>query len=88
MMLIKNIESIADFTKRPLYTIGCSDLTHSPVEAEEKLSAALSLSKRWNAITLIDEADVFMAERNIRDLNRNELVSGPSIAVPLQSNLH
>jgi hypothetical protein len=30
----------------------------------------------WGAIILIDEADVFLEKRQIRDLQRNSLVSG------------
>jgi hypothetical protein len=29
----------------------------------------------WNAVILLDEADVFMAERSPADIARNELVS-------------
>ena len=41
-----------------------------------QLTDALSLAARWNAIVLIDEADVYMAERDLKNLTRNELVSG------------
>ncbi|KAK4497851.1 hypothetical protein PRZ48_010506 [Zasmidium cellare] len=68
-------ESIADFTHRPLYTINCSDLSHIPSIVERTLEETLGLTKRWNAITLIDEADVFMAERTVESSRRNELVS-------------
>ena len=32
----------------------------------------------WNAVLLLDEADVFLAERNLENLSRNALVSGGS----------
>ncbi|USP79640.1 hypothetical protein yc1106_06914 [Curvularia clavata] len=66
-------ESIADLTQRPLYSLNCSDLTIR--NAESRLAQVLSLATKWNAVALIDEADVFMAERNLNDLERNELVS-------------
>lgn len=33
------------------------------------------LAQRWNAILLIDEADVYMEERTVQDMTRNALVS-------------
>lgn len=33
------------------------------------------MATEWNAVVLLDEADVFMAERNPNDIHRNELVS-------------
>ncbi|XP_014554535.1 hypothetical protein COCVIDRAFT_28463 [Bipolaris victoriae FI3] len=66
-------ESIADLTQRPLYSLNCSDLTIRT--AEQRLTQVLNLATKWNPIALIDEADVFMAERSLNDLERNELVS-------------
>ncbi len=33
------------------------------------------MAAEWNAVILLDEADVFMAERHPHDISRNELVS-------------
>jgi hypothetical protein len=49
---------------------------------ERKLSAALELATKWNAVLLIDEADVFMAKRSLNNLKRNELVSGKTLLIP------
>ncbi|KAF2833877.1 P-loop containing nucleoside triphosphate hydrolase protein [Ophiobolus disseminans] len=68
-------ESIAEHTQRPLYTLSCNDLGMSSIHVESQLSAALAQATKWNAIVLMDEADVFMAERSLNDLARNELVS-------------
>lgn len=78
-MLTDAIESVAEYTKRPLYTLSCNDLGTSGRNVENELSAALALATKWNAIVLIDEADVFMAERSLNDLARNELVSSKLI---------
>jgi hypothetical protein len=72
------IESVADITKRPLYTISCGELGVSTTMVEENLQAALSLATTWNAIVLIDEADVFLEQRSANDLERNSLVSSRS----------
>lgn len=47
----------------------------NPEEVEESLEAALELCRLWNAIMLLDEADVFLGVRTDDGLARNELVS-------------
>lgn len=42
---------------------------------EPRLKEALESCARWNAIMLIDEADVFLEARSTDSLERNELVS-------------
>lgn len=61
---------------RPLFTISCGDLGNSGETVEVNLSNALALANKWNAVVLIDEADVFMAERTVNDIGRNDVVSG------------
>ncbi len=61
--------------KRPLYRVNAGDLGSSVSEVEESLKRALELSAYWNAVLLIDEADVFMGQRSDVELSRNELVS-------------
>jgi hypothetical protein len=69
-------ESVADGTRRPLYTISSGDLGTDTTLVEARLSEALALATSWNAVVLIDEADVFLEERKLHDLKRNGLVSG------------
>ncbi len=40
-----------------------------------KLKLVFEMATEWDAVILLDEADVFMAERSPADLARNELVS-------------
>ncbi|CZR60683.1 uncharacterized protein PAC_10579 [Phialocephala subalpina] len=68
-------ESVADYTQRPLYTISSGDLGVDAEAVERKLLDALELAAHWNAIVLIDEADVFLEQRSNHDLTRNGLVS-------------
>ncbi|EWC46772.1 hypothetical protein DRE_04017 [Drechslerella stenobrocha 248] len=68
-------ESVADFTKSPLYMISAGDLGANAQELEKSLSTILRLCTIWNAVLLLDEADVFLEERSLHDLNRNALVS-------------
>jgi hypothetical protein len=69
-------ESIASFTKRPLYSITCGDLGETAREVEESLEAHFTLAHRWGCILLLDEVDVFLAKRERGDIKRNALVSG------------
>ncbi|KAL3446463.1 P-loop containing nucleoside triphosphate hydrolase protein [Aspergillus insuetus] len=45
-------ESIASFTKRPLYPITCGDLGETAREVEESLEAHFTLAHRWGCILL------------------------------------
>jgi len=71
-----SLESLAGFTRRPLCVLGCADLSGPPQVVEKALSRALQLSSRWNALILIDEADVFMEQRTPHNLFHNDLVAG------------
>ncbi|KAH6672437.1 P-loop containing nucleoside triphosphate hydrolase protein [Halenospora varia] len=68
-------EGIADKTSRPLYTISSGELGVEPSLVEMNLKAALDLATTWNAIVLIDEADIFLEQRSMHDIERNSLVS-------------
>ena len=41
---------------------------------ETRLSELFTLATRWNSISLLDEADVFMQQRNLHSLDTNQLV--------------
>ncbi|OAL30957.1 hypothetical protein AYO22_01252 [Fonsecaea multimorphosa] len=51
------------------------DLGISPEKIEAGLSKALECCQLWDAILLLDEADVFLEARYCNSLDRNELVS-------------
>lgn len=44
-------------------------------EVKHRLTTTLRLAESWNAIVLVDEADVFLARRELGDIKRNALVS-------------
>lgn len=52
------------------------DLGLHPENVEANLGRHFELAQRWDCVLLLDEADVFLAERSLKDLNRNALVSG------------
>lgn len=69
-------ETIAAYTRRPLYSITCGDLGTNPDEVEKRLEVHTKRADRWGCVLLIDEADVFLMQRDKRDVDRNALVSG------------
>ncbi|EMC99821.1 hypothetical protein BAUCODRAFT_30235 [Baudoinia panamericana UAMH 10762] len=68
-------ESVAEQMKVPLYMMSAGDLGLDPRHVETKLQGILDMCTRWNAILLLDEADVFLEERSLHELERNKLVS-------------
>jgi hypothetical protein len=70
---------VADCTQRPLYTVTTGDLGVDSSKIERALLEALQLAAHWNAIVLIDEADVFLEQRSSHDLTRNGLVAGMNL---------
>ncbi|RKL35219.1 hypothetical protein BFJ70_g8076 [Fusarium oxysporum] len=68
-------EGVAEKFKKPLFQITCGDLGSSPKDVEDALQTNFALANRWGCILLLDEADVFLAERRRDDFNRNGLVA-------------
>lgn len=70
---------VAERSHVPLYSISAGLLGTNPAEVEESLERALELCRMWDAMLLLDEADVFLGERTNEGLARNELVSSRSL---------
>ncbi|KAK5659597.1 hypothetical protein OQA88_801 [Cercophora sp. LCS_1] len=68
-------EAVSERARVPLYSISAGTLGTSPKEVEDALDHALDLCRMWNAMLLLDEADVFLGTRTNDGLTRNELVS-------------
>ena len=68
-------ECVAELTKRPLLSLTCGDLGIEPLRVEENLTKWFKLATTWEAILLLDEADVYLESRISQDLQRNTLVS-------------
>eukprot|EP00435_Cladocopium_sp_Y103_P003361 s3235_g1.t1 len=67
-------EAIAEMLRMPLYVVTAGDLGITAQEVEQNLSQVLHLCSEWNALTLIDEADIFLEARSTSELQRNALV--------------
>jgi AAA+ superfamily predicted ATPase len=55
--------------------MSAGDLGFDPRKVETNLQDILEMCSRWNAILLLDEADVFLEQRSLHELERNKLVS-------------
>ncbi len=68
-------EAIAEERRCPLYSITVGELGTQADELEKRLSRVLVTAARWNAVILLDEADVFLEARSVSDVKRNAMVS-------------
>jgi hypothetical protein len=67
-------EAIAETMKKPLYSVSIGELGVSPTELETKLREILDIAETWDAVILIDEADIFLEKRTANDIVRNAMV--------------
>jgi hypothetical protein len=58
-----------------LFYLQAEDLGINAALLGANLKRIFEMATEWDAVILLDEADVFMAERNPHDIARNELVS-------------
>ncbi|KAI1279404.1 hypothetical protein F5Y07DRAFT_358355 [Xylaria sp. FL0933] len=68
-------ESVAEHARKPLYRVTCGDIGTKPEAVEQYLKRVLILGKSWDCVVLLDEAEVFLQERSLEDIERNALVS-------------
>ncbi|KAJ4329481.1 hypothetical protein N0V84_000116 [Fusarium piperis] len=68
-------ESVAEVARKPLYPVTCGDIGTEPEQVEKYLQSVFHLGKIWDCVVLLDEAEVFLEQRTLQDLNRNALVS-------------
>ncbi|KAK0644823.1 hypothetical protein DIS24_g8468 [Lasiodiplodia hormozganensis] len=69
-------ECISAHIKRPLLNLTATDLGTEPLVIEKNLAKWFKLAASWNAVLLIDEADIYMEHRSVQDIARNSLVAG------------
>lgn len=67
-------EATCEMLERPLYNVSVGDLGTNPETMETYLNQLNEYVKRWNAIILIDEVDIFLENRECSDITRNAMV--------------
>ncbi|KAJ2912404.1 hypothetical protein MD484_g8012, partial [Candolleomyces efflorescens] len=68
-------EATSEHVKRPLYIVGAGDLGTKANDLDTHLDKVFDIATAWKAIVLIDEADVFLEQRSLHDLERNAMVA-------------
>ncbi|KAI4865270.1 P-loop containing nucleoside triphosphate hydrolase protein [Hypoxylon rubiginosum] len=68
-------EAVSEKLRRPLYVMGAGELGADPESVEESLSMILEAAAKWDAVLLLDECDVLLAQRSSDNLGRNSIVA-------------
>ena len=68
-------ESISELLRVPLYMVSAGELGTEAAHLEVELQKILDIAHSWGAVLLLDEADVFLEQREAQDVHRNALVS-------------
>ena len=67
-------EAIAEMLHRPLYSVSMGELGTTPESLERNLFDILQLCVPWNALVLIDEAEMLLERRSRSEIHRNAMV--------------
>ena len=67
-------EAIAELLHRPLYSVAVGELGTNTEQLEKSLRQILDVAQIWNAVILLDEADIYLEKRG-SDVLRNALTS-------------
>ncbi|RYP83495.1 hypothetical protein DL770_005385 [Monosporascus sp. CRB-9-2] len=69
-------ETIAEATGRPLFVVSVAEIGLNPSQAEQNFERLYSLATKWEAVLLLDDADVLFEGRSIgSSAGRNALVA-------------
>ena len=79
-------EIYSEKIKRPLYRLEAGLLGLDAVSVEKSLKKAYENAARWDAVALIDEADIYVRKRN-DDMAHNAIVATMLIAMERQNSL-
>lgn len=79
-------EVFSEASQRPLYSIQAAQLGIESDHVEQNLVKFLARGSRWNAIVLIDEADVYIRSRD-RDMEHNAIVASILRVMECQSSV-
>lgn len=68
-------EIYAEIIQKPLYRLQTAELGTNANQIEDHLKKVLNRTLEWDCPLLLDEADVFIAERNLTNLNQCAIVA-------------
>lgn len=67
-------ETVSELLHKPLYMISVGELGTNPDELEKRLRTILDIATMWDAVLLLDEADIFLEARDEQNIIRNAMV--------------
>jgi ribosomal protein S8 len=67
-------EIYAELIGRPLYNVHSGQLGTDPEQVEDRLNIILRRAERWGAVSLLDEADVYIRKRD-NSIHHNAIVA-------------
>jgi hypothetical protein len=67
-------EAVAELLHKPLYSVSVGELGVNTDVLERKLREILDVATIWDAVILLDEADIFLEERDEHNIQRNAMV--------------
>jgi SpoVK/Ycf46/Vps4 family AAA+-type ATPase len=67
-------EATSETLKKPLYSVNVGELGTDLEKLEYRLKNILEICYAWDAVLLLDEADIFLEKRNDNDIQRNAMV--------------
>lgn len=68
-------ESIAEAVKKPLIAMSIGEMVWDETQLQERLKTEFQRAIDWDAVLLLDEADVVLEARSFEDVRRNGIVS-------------
>ncbi|KAL6818937.1 P-loop containing nucleoside triphosphate hydrolase protein [Trichoderma sp. SZMC 28013] len=68
-------ESIAEAVRKPLVAMSIGEMVWDETQLQERLKSEFQRAIDWNAVLLLDEADVVLEARSFEDVRRNGIVS-------------
>eukprot|EP01128_Nolandella_sp_AFSM9_P002836 TRINITY_DN1323_c0_g1_i2.p1 TRINITY_DN1323_c0_g1~~TRINITY_DN1323_c0_g1_i2.p1 ORF type:complete len:1113 (-),score=151.08 TRINITY_DN1323_c0_g1_i2:37-3177(-) len=67
-------EATSELLHRPLYSVSMGELGITPAELEQNLQRILTLCSAWDALVLLDDADIYVERRGEGNILRNSMV--------------
>ncbi len=68
------VEATCEYLGKPLYSLSVGDLGTDPETMENIMNIILAYVRRWNAVIMIDECDIFLEQRQSDMITRNAMV--------------
>jgi SpoVK/Ycf46/Vps4 family AAA+-type ATPase len=69
-------QCLANYVGRPLLPLSPGRIGVTALEIQAGLTEVFQLANQWGCIVLMDDADVYVEQRSLSDMQRNSVVTG------------